>query len=290
MQSARDIAIALDAVSGSDVSSVRGTGQPEIKPRRRWYPIAVGLALLVAGAAGGYLAARSLSSRTTMQDFPRYTQLTFRRGEIRNARFTPDGQSVVYGALWDSEPHRVYSVRIDNPRSAAPPIVDAAMLAVSRSGDMAIATRPARLDTFVDLGTLAQIPLSGGAPREVLEHVGAATFSPDGRLAVVRSEGGRSRLEFPIGTVLYETAGWLSSPRFSAAGDRIAFHEHPLHNDDRGWPAVVDITSSCQAKSDAGAELARRPGVDAERRRGVLRDHHHDQLCQASRPGRYVSS
>ena len=64
MQSARDIAIALEAVSGSDVSSVRGTGQPEIKPRRRWYPIAVGLALLVAGAAGGYLAARSLSSRT----------------------------------------------------------------------------------------------------------------------------------------------------------------------------------------------------------------------------------
>ena len=169
MQSARDIAIALEAVSGSDVSSVRGAGQPEIKPRRRWYPIAVGLALLVAGAAGGYLAARSLSSRTTMQDFPRYTQLTFRRGEIRNARFTPDGQSVVYSALWDSEPLRVYSVRIDNPRSAAPPIVDAAMLAVSRSGDMAIATRPARLDHLRGSGDAGADPAqrwcSAGSPR-----------------------------------------------------------------------------------------------------------------------------
>ena len=201
-----------------------------------------------------------------MQDFPRYTQLTFRRGEIRNARFTPDGQSVVYGALWDSEPLRVYSVRIDKPRSAAPPIVDAAMLAVSRSGDMAIATRPARLDPFVDLGTLAQIPLSGGAPREVLEHVGAATFSPDGRIAVVRTEGGRGRLEFPIGTVLYETAGWLSSPRFSAGGDRIAFHEHPLHDDDRGWPAVVDITSrvkrNLMPEQDSLAGLAWTPNGD----------------------------
>ena len=266
MQSARDIAIAVDAVSGSDVASLRGAGLPGIKPRPRWSRLAAGLALLVAAAAGGYLVATSLAPRPTPDDLPRYTRLTFRRGEIRTARFTPDGQSVVYSALWDSEPHRVYSVRIDNPRSAAPPIVDAAMLAVSRSGDMAIATRPARQDTFVDLGTLAQIPLSGGAPREVLEHVGAATFSPDGRIAVVRTEGGRSRLEFPIGTVLYETAGWLSSPRFSAVGDRIVFHEHPLHNDDRGWPAIVDITSRVKRnltpEQNSLAGLAWTPGGD----------------------------
>ncbi|MBA2260673.1 MAG: protein kinase, partial [Acidobacteria bacterium] len=243
MQSARDIAIALDAVSGSDVSSLRGAGPPRVKPRTRWSRIVAGLLLLVAAAAGGYLVARSLAPRATPDNLPHYTQLTFRRGEIRTARFTPDGQSVVYSAVWDSEPHRVYSFRLDSPRSAAPPIADAALLAVSRSGEMAIATRPERRDLFIQSGTLAQIPLGGGAPREILEHVIEAAFAPDGRIAVVRPEGGRMRLEFPIGTVLYETAGWLSSPRFSPAGDRIAFHEHPLHEDDRGWPAIVDVAT-----------------------------------------------
>ncbi len=243
MQSARDIAIALDAVSGSDVSSVRGAGLPGVKPRPHWPRLAAGLALLVAAAAGGYMVARSLAPRTIPDDLPRYTRLTFRRGEVHTARFTPDGQSVVYSAVWDSEPHRVYSFRLDNPRSATPPIADAALLAVSRSGEMAIATRPERRALFIHSGTLAQIPLGGGAPREVLEHVVGAAFAPDGGIAVVRPQGGRMRLEFPIGTVLYETAGWLSSPRFSPAGDRIAFHEHPLHEDDRGWPAVVDVAT-----------------------------------------------
>jgi Tol biopolymer transport system component len=259
MQSARDVAIALDAVSGSDVSSVRAAGQPGVTRRRSLYRVAAVAALVVAATAAGFLSARMLAPRSTPSELPRYTQLTFRRGEIRGARFTPDGQSVVYSAVWDSEPHRLYSVRLDNPRSAAPPIVDAALLAVSRSGDMAIATRPERRDTFMQLGTLAQIPLSGGAPREVLEHVSDATFSPDGRPAVVRAEGGRSRLEFPIGTVVYETAGWLSSPRFSPKGDRIAFHEHPLHDDDRGWPALVDVAT--KAKRNLMPEQASLSGL-----------------------------
>ena len=241
MQSARDVAIALDAVSGSDVSSGRAGGQSAVRRRRSWYRV---VALLMAGTAAGFVAAGMLARRSTSGELPRYTRLTFRRGEIHNARFTPDGQSVVYSAVWDSEPHRVYSVRLDNPaRSAAPPIVDAALLAVSRAGEMAIETRPERQDMFSQEGTLAQIPLAGGAPREVLEHVTEAAFSRDGRIAVVRVEGGRSRLEFPIGTVVYESAGWLSSPRFSPADDRIAFHEHPLHDDNRGWPAVLDVVS-----------------------------------------------
>jgi hypothetical protein len=54
---------------------------------------------------------------------------------------------------------------------------------------------------------------------------------------------GHSRLEFPIGKMRYETSGWLSSPRVSPQGDAIAFIEHPIDGDDRGWPSIVDLKS-----------------------------------------------
>ena len=38
-----------------------------------------------------------------------------------------------------------------------------------------------------------------------------------------RPEGGRRRLELPLGKVLYETAGAISTPRFSPDGQRVAF-------------------------------------------------------------------
>ena len=71
-------------------------------------------------------------------------------------------------------------------------------------------------------------PLAGGAPRPVLEDVEWADWSPDGNsLAVVRNVGGRERLEYPIGKVLYETSGgWISYPRVSPKGNYVAFIDH----------------------------------------------------------------
>jgi Tol biopolymer transport system component len=51
---------------------------------------------------------------------------------------------------------------------------------------------------------------------------------------------GKDRLEFPIGKVLYETAGYLSDLRVSPRGDRIALFEHPKKWDDRGSVIVLD--------------------------------------------------
>ena len=243
LQAARDVAIALEAVSGSDPTTLPGTPAPVAPPRGSWRRIGPGLAVLLTGAGLGFLAAAMKAPATVSDESPRFSPLTFRRGEIRGARFAPDGQSIVYSANWDGEPHRVYAVRLERPRADAPAIADAGLLAVSRTGDIAIATRPRRENLFLEPGTLAQIPLSGGAPRELLEDVTSADFAADGRIAIVRSERGRARLELPAGTVLYETAGWLSSPRVSPDGRRVAFHEHPLHEDDRGWPAVVEIAT-----------------------------------------------
>ena len=243
MQAARDVAIALEAVSGSDVSGFEGTVTAGTTSRGSWRLGALGVAVLLAGAGLGFIAATMMTPAPVADEPPRFRQLTFRRGEIRSARFAPDGQSVVYSANWDGEPQRVYPVRLEQPRAAAPPIADAALLAVSRTGDVAIATRLHRESLFIESGTLAQIPLTGGAPRELLEGVMNADFTADGRIAVVRSDHGRTRLELPMGTPLYETAGWVSSPRVSPDGKQVAFHEHPLHGDDRGWPAVVEVAT-----------------------------------------------
>ena len=106
---------------------------------------------------------------------------------------------------------------------------------------MAVALNSHRTGTWVNMGTLASAPLAGGAPREVLENVQWADWSPDGsNLAVVRDVGGRNRLEYPIGKVLYETGGWISHPRISPKGDMVAFLDHPFRaTTGARWPSLT---------------------------------------------------
>src|SRR4029077_1718446 len=115
----------------------------------------------------------------------------------------------------------------------------------SSSGEMALLLNSHAVSTWVTAGTLARAPIAGGAPRAVLENVQWADWSPDGNnLAVVRDVGGRNRLEYPVGKVLYETGGGISPPRISPKGEMVAFLDHPLPGDDSGSVAVVDLTSN----------------------------------------------
>jgi Periplasmic component of the Tol biopolymer transport system len=180
--------------------------------------IAAGLVLaaLVAGA----VVAVNLWKKTPAQA-PSFHRLTFRRGLIGNARFAPDGQTIVYGALWAEEPLRMYATRPDSPESRPFDFPLSDILAISSAGEMAIL-----MGDQGGGGTLARAPLSGGAAREVIVGVpyASADWAADGkRLAVVRVMKGKSRLEFPIGTVIAESADRLFSPRVSPRGDRIAF-------------------------------------------------------------------
>ena len=113
-------------------------------------------------------------------------------------------------------------------------------------------------------------PLGGGAPREVLDSVREADWSPDGtELAIIHDVGGRDRLEFPIGKVLYEASGYLSDPRVSPDGRHVAFAEHPFRWDDRGTVKIVDRRGQAGGRHP-GLPGHRRAGVAAPRRRAAV--------------------
>jgi len=183
---------------------------------------------------------------------PSYHQLTFRRGMVRLARFAPDGQTILYSAAWEGNPSEVFSTRSGSVSSRSLGLTGAEILAVSSSGEMAVLLNSRQVRSWIYTGTLARVPLTGGAPREILDEVQWADWAPNGEdLAVVRDVGGRNRLEFPIGKVLYETVGWISHPRVSPKGDRIAFIDHPIPGDDAGSIAVVDLAGRKQTLTDA---------------------------------------
>ena len=236
-QSARDVAFALDAVSGTPGPRDPALAKARPGSTRRLGAVAAALAM-VTGLAAGILAGRHLDQRRP----PSFHQLTFRRGTIWSARFSPDGQSYAYGAAWDGNPVQVFTSRVGSSEFTPLPLPAANLLGMSGSGEMALSLGHRNWGgRFYGQGTLARAPLAGGAPREVLEDAHYADWAPDGRtLAVVRTFAGHNRLEYPIGKVLYQTDGWISHPRVSPHGDSVAFLDHPGPADP-GSVAVVDL-------------------------------------------------
>ena len=235
-QSASDIAFALEAVSGSTVSSpvvAADTGSP-----LWWRRVALG-AIVAGGITIGFMAARQLTRARS--DAVAFQPMTFDQRPVTNARFMPDGQTIVYSAA-----PRGYSpdLFVINPSAEAPQalgVSEAQLLSVSSKGELAIILGARFLAQRVYSGTLARMTL-GSSPRPMLEQVREADWSPDGAsLAIVHDLGaGRDRLEYPVGTALHEVSGYLSDPRVSPDGGRVAFFEHQWRFDDRGWVKVVN--------------------------------------------------
>jgi eukaryotic-like serine/threonine-protein kinase len=225
--STRDLARDLAGVR-DHVSEIGSGGEALVaapgRPRR--LRAAVPAVLVAAALAAGWIAARVLTKQSAAPSFHR---LTFRTGTIANARFAPDGRTVIYGAKWegDSTPHDIslYQTRAESPESRRFDYPDADILSVSRDGEMALLFGEGKA-----VSTLSRVALAGGASRPVLEgaRYAGADWAPNGRdLAVIRRVAGKDRLEAPIGTVLLESETSLRSPRFSPAGDWIALFEGP---------------------------------------------------------------
>jgi Tol biopolymer transport system component len=211
------------------------------KARRRGWALPAALAFL-AGVALAVIATKRLDLFAS--PLPRFQRLTFRRGTILSSRFAPDGRSVLFGATWDGGPVEIYTTRPESPESKSLGLSPANLLSVSPSGELAIS-----LGWHLDIGwesrgTLARVPISGGAPRELMEAVDDADWSPDGqKLAVIHRVGDRARLEYPIGTVIEEFSGWLSHPRLSPDGRTVAYVEHPERGDNAGRLVLLEVGS-----------------------------------------------
>ena len=216
---------------------------------RRSVVAVLGAVIAVALIAGAYWEGKREGLAASITP-PTYRQLTFRGGTIRMARFAPDGKTIVYSAAWEGNPTELYTTRPESPESRAIGLSHAEVLSISGEGEMAVLLNSHNVDPYINTGTLGRVPLGGGAPREVLENVQWADWSPDGtNFAVVREFGGQSRLEYPIGKVLYETGGWISHPRISPNNDMVAFIDHPVRRDDAGSIVVVDLSGKLRTLS-----------------------------------------
>ena len=187
--------------------------------RRRW-PVAAAalLAGLLGLGAGGWIASRPAP-------VPTFQRLTFQRGNVLRARFGPGGRSVVLGAAWDDRPAELFRVDLDGGEARPLGLTGADVLAVSRSGELAVLLKDRYLRTTLGSGTLARVRPGQGSPRTVLEDVSGADWDLSGQeLAVTRRlPGGDHVLEYPPGHQLFHGAGPLACPRFSPDGRLIAF-------------------------------------------------------------------
>jgi hypothetical protein len=176
---------------------------------------------------------------------PRFRQLTSRGAGIGSARFAPDGQTVVFSAQTEGRPPELLSMRLDSPEARSLQLPPAQILSISSAGEMAILLAPpyalgpraghmafeqalAR-DPFLLDGVLAEAPLGGGAPKEILEDVSFADWDPNGTdLAVIHRSGNQNRLEQPIGTTVFESEqNILVDPRVGPR-EKLAFKDWAL--------------------------------------------------------------
>jgi serine/threonine protein kinase len=216
---------------------------------RRPHAIA-GLVVMAALIAAAFLFGRSRSTVSSF-DHVAFDQRTFATQSVFAARFTRDGETIVYSAAAEGSNPAIYIIRPDNPTPSQVGNPGTQLLAVSSRDELAVLVHPAYLGFRLFNGTLARMPLVGGAPRELLTDVREADWSPDGsELAIIHEVNGKDRLEFPIGKVLFESTGYLSDVRVAPGGDRIAFLEHPVKYDDRGMVGMVDLQGRHQVLTE----------------------------------------
>ena len=222
-QSARDIAFALESLSGVSGS----TSQPAIRPSgalpKRAMAAVAALLVVAAGILAGWMA----GTKSSAKDSPSWHRLTFRRGTIWSARFSPDGKTIVYGAAFEGKPVELFMTRPESPESKPLGFPKTDILSISSTGEMAVML-DAHTGTrsYVRTGMLARMPLIGGSPRSILDEVRFADWSPDGKdLAVMQEIGGLIRLEYPIGTLIYESEAQVN-PRVSPDGTLVAIFDN----------------------------------------------------------------
>jgi eukaryotic-like serine/threonine-protein kinase len=244
-QSAKDLAFDLESFSTKTPTASHIVSKSKPKPRI-WYAAAAA-SLLALGAFAGWRA--TLATRLPID--AQFHQITYRRGALGDGRFTPDGQNILYTALWDNSEPEIYTVAAKAVGGHSLGIKNARLLAVSKSGELAVALDPKAVTTLLFPGSLARTFADNGAPKPQIVNVVAADFTPDGSsLAIVRYLPGEltCQLEYPIGKALHQEH-LISDIRFSPDGKYLAFATHDNASDDRGNVVILKSTGEPIATS-----------------------------------------
>jgi serine/threonine protein kinase/WD40 repeat protein len=234
-QSAKDLAFALQTLSGSAAPRQIAFPPAPVKRSNRLPWVLAALLTLVTAALAVLLLRPVLPP-------PSYQRLTSEAGTIYSARFAPDGKSIVYTAAWNNKPSKLFMMLGDSLLPQPLELSNATLLAISGRSQLAVAlggTHNGQLETVN--GTLADAPLAGGSPHEILSDVRWADWDGKERMAVVHDANGQSSLEYPIGNILYQSGGWISDIRFSPQFDKIAFMDHSTPWDNKGNLSIVDL-------------------------------------------------
>jgi len=236
-QSARDLAFDLENLSSLSGATKPVTGSHPASATKLRTPLLIAIPALLLVVAAAFWAGHA----TRKTSAPVFSRLTFRGGHVGAARFSPDGQTIVYSAELGDEPLQLYTTRPDAPQSRELGLKNSSILAVSKQDELAITLNHIQPAANAGGGTLARVPLTGGSPREISEAVGTADWSPDGQFLALGTLTNTSfNLEYPQGKRLYETQGWIGDLRVSPDGNMVAFIHHPIRWDSLGAIMVVD--------------------------------------------------
>lgn len=132
-QSAKDLALAIETLTPSGLG-VETTAVAVPHPKRRWLSALTILAFVIAASLISFFVGKKTTEKamlSSLPSVPSFQRLTFRRGDIKNARFTPDGNTVIYSASWQGNPLELYSVRPGNPESRSLGITRAILCSIS---------------------------------------------------------------------------------------------------------------------------------------------------------------
>jgi len=216
-------AAATAAMKAQPAPTMRHTVARTAARPRKVSPVLLALLYLISVGGAAYAGWKWAGRADDTVAEPQFSRLTFRRGEVRSARFSPDGDTIVYSAAWEGKPSEVFIANRGSTEARPLGIPESEVLAVSKSSELAILLRR---DRVTGLGTLARVAMAGGVPRDLAEHVLQADWSPDGNvLAVIRQAGDNNRVEYPIGTPKYETLHYIRFVRVAPDGRRLAILE-----------------------------------------------------------------
>ena len=189
------------------------------------------LTVSALGLLGVFLWVQRNAGATRPQ--PTFRQLTFRAGVVGSARFVPGSNNAVYTVTAEGEPSHTGLLSLSGGRSRDLDFADGVLASISTRGEFALILQmPARL---------MRVARNKNPATTIVDGARDADWLPDGStLALVRRRGVESLVEFPAGHLVYASRGWIDSLRVAPAGDRVAFFEHPVRDDDGGRLRLVD--------------------------------------------------